>query len=169
MKRLFALCLSLAFIACGPVSKEGYMERYTEFMNKVVTESSEYTESEWVECDKEFYRFSEELYLKFEPELTNSEKVKLAGYELKYSYYRGLSQSGELLKRVTESFSSSVDEIGDEISNGIEHLGREVKEITDSIGSWERMFEDVEKQLKKVEQRVVDTYEDIMRDIDSAE
>lgn len=167
MKKLFVLCMSLAFIACGPVSKEGYMERYADFMNKIVAESSEYTESDWVECDKEFYYLSEELYLKFKPELTNSEKMTLAGYELKYSYYRGLSQSGELLKRVTESFSSTVGDIGNEISNGIEHLGREVKEVTDSIGTWEQMFDDVAKELEKVEQRVVDAYEDVMRDIDT--
>lgn len=166
MKKILVLFLSLAFMACGPISKEGYLERYAEFMNQVAAESSEYTESDWAECDNEFKKLSEELYAKFKPELTNSEKMKLAGYELKYAYYRGLSQSGEILKRATEGFSSTLDTIGTEVSNGIEHLGREVKELTDSLGTWEEMVDDAVEQMEKVEQSVVEAYEEAVREIE---
>lgn len=75
-------------VACAPMSKENYMEQYADFMTEVSEKASSYTEKEWTKCDEKYKRFSEDLYEKFKSEMTMSEKLMLAGYEVKYQYYR---------------------------------------------------------------------------------
>ena len=150
MKNLLLLCICFLIISCSPSSKESYLQRYADFMNEVAEKSSSYTESDWKRSDEEFYKFSEEWYVEFETELTNLELMKLAGYELKYSYYRGVSGAGALLKELGEKSDDIMKSVDSEVSKGIKHLGEELQEITDSLGDLEKYMDDLSEKFEEL-------------------
>lgn len=147
MKRFFILCVAIVMMSCSPFTKDGYLDQYAEFMEEISVASSDYTEPDWAKADEKFQRFSEEWFNKFSSELTDSEKMTLAGYQLKYAYYKGLSKSGDWFKGLKKSVGNLIQNIGPEVSNGLKHLENELKEMSDTL-SWEQLLDDAAKQIE---------------------
>ena len=132
-KILLALTL-LAFVACAPMSKESYMEHYSEFMKEVDLNASNYTEKDWTKQDKMYQKYSDEWYKKYQAEFTTSDKIVLAGYKIKYSYYRGRNKFGnwaiDAINSIDlESSAEAVKSLGDELINGVNQIGGEISTL----------------------------------------
>ncbi len=91
-KLIILICLIFLF-ACSPISKESYLERYKEFMEKVATSSDEYSENDWNKVDKKFDKFSDIWYSKYKEELIWKEHLLLTKYEVQYNYYKAKKNS----------------------------------------------------------------------------
>ena len=132
MKRLLILCVSIMFLSCEPATKEAYLKHYAEFMSKVTTEASNYTEADWVRADEEFSQLSVTWYEQFESELSFAEELKLAGYQAKYAFYRGVSGVGPVLKEVMDSSDEIIQalhEISQKETGGMQSLSLKLMSI----------------------------------------
>lgn len=169
MKRLLILCaVSVMFFSCAPMSKEAYMERYAEFMAEVAEKASSYTESDWVDVDEEFAQFSNEWYTKFEPELTFSEKMKIAGYQGKYYFYRGTSGIGSTINDILNSSGEILEEAGSEVSSAMKHLEKELEKINVSPEEAEKLAKELAKDMEDLENDLENDLEDVEDAYDEA-
>ncbi len=109
------ILISLAAVACAPMSKEAYMEKYAKFMLEVSQNSSSYTESDWAEKDEIFYEYSEIYYQKFQKELTSSDKMTLAKYKVKYSYYKCMSKSEAKVSDLFGAVAGRIESFGNDL------------------------------------------------------
>lgn len=138
--KILLVLISLAMIACAPMTKERYMERYAEFMDEISQNASSYTENDWVKKDKQYQKYSDELYNKFKKELTASDKLTLAGYKIKYTYYRGLSGTSNWLMDVVNGIDvdaavSRIKSCTNELVGVACHADKEVSEIDKSLNN----------------------------------
>lgn len=139
MKRnVWFVLITFFVVACSPMSKESYMERYADFVNEVGQNASNYNEKEWARQDEMCDKYTNEWYEKFEAELTTSEKLRIASYEVKYYYYRGLIKSKNWLENNINSIDlkssiSTLKLFGDEFINSIDQLDEEAAKLDESF------------------------------------
>lgn len=139
MKRNFASLLiavftaSVILVSCSsaPDSKAEYLKDYSSFMEDIKKNKDSLTEAEWKEKDKQFEKFSSELYGQYENDLGIVEQVKIGKHGLQYAKMRGLSA----LKNVSESgeLQDAIKEIKDVVNSG---------EIQDAIKEFESVWND---------------------------
>lgn len=120
------LAIAYAMVACAPMTKDDYMAWYSGFITEVSENAASYTENDWLEHDEQFHEYSEVLYQQFQDELTPSDKLTLAGYKVKYSYYRNLCKSGNWLMDAVnsldvESAVSGIKSLGNELIDAVNH------------------------------------------------
>ena len=71
------MLLSVLLVACGPMSKQQFMNDYDRFMQDVKEDYRDYDESDWEKRNEELNAFLEENYSEFEEEMTSEEKAKI--------------------------------------------------------------------------------------------
>lgn len=138
MKNKILFVLALLFAGCAPMSKDSYMEKYSDFVEEVAQNASGYTEKDWEKKDGMYQKYSDTWYKKYQMELTTSEKILLAGYKVKYSYYRELSKCGDYVNDIinfidSDSSVSNIKSLKDEMINGIEQIDKEVGELDEAF------------------------------------
>lgn len=144
-KILFVLVL-LFFAGCVPVSKDSYMEKYSDFVEDVGRNASDYTEMDWEEKDEQHHKYSDKWYKKFQNEFTASDKLLLTGYKVKYSYYRELSKCGDYVNDIINSIDldssvSAIKSLKEELMNGIGQMDNETGELDESLdGLFEKIM-----------------------------
>lgn len=136
-KILFAFTL-LTFVACAPMSKSSYMDQYSEFVKVVSQNASNYTEKDWVKQDEMYQKFSDKWYKKFQAEFTTSDKIMLAGYEVKYSYYRGLNKFGgwaiDAINSIDlESSAAAVRSLGNGLVDVVNQIGSDISVLDGEV------------------------------------
>ena len=155
-KVLFALTL-LAFAACAPMSKESYMDHYSEFMKDVDLNASNYTEKDWAKRDKMYQKYSDEWYRKYQAEFTTSDKIVLTGYKIKYSYYRGRNKFGswaiDAINSIDlESSAETVKSLGDGLIDGVNQISGEISTLDGAVnGLLEKLNEAVNQSSSIIE------------------
>jgi hypothetical protein len=61
-------------------NKANYIKKYESWITELQGEYKTYTKSDWAKAEKKFTQFSVTDFMKYEPELTDSEKAKLDGF-----------------------------------------------------------------------------------------
>lgn len=127
MKNKILLGLSMfALAACSPMSKEMYMKRYTDFVEEISAKASSYAADDWDKCDKKYNKYSDVWYKKFQTELTASDKLLLAGYKVKYQYYRNICKISDSAMDMVNDFINDTDYSDDEMPKIRELLNNKV-------------------------------------------
>ena len=138
------------------------MKHYAEFMNKVTTEASNYTEADWARADEEFSQLSVKWYAQFESELSFAEELKLAGYQTKYAFYRGVSGVGPVLKEVMDSSDEIIQGVDAEVSDAIKHIKKEIEKNGGSVKDMEKCLIELSGQLEHMEETLGEEYQSVI-------
>ncbi|MDR0939296.1 MAG: hypothetical protein LBN29_08095 [Mediterranea sp.] len=94
-----ALCVS----ACGPSSKEAYLEQFDAFITEVANNYRSYGEGDWLEKDKEYARFTGEWYDKFKDEFGVKDEVLIKSNQGQWHYYRNIDAIGSSIEEMLNS------------------------------------------------------------------
>lgn len=131
---ILTVVLLAGITGCDNVdSKEKYLDEYEAFIAEIKENKKSYSEDEWKQKDKEFQRFSKDLYEKYQDELGFFEQTRIAKYALSYATNRGTSalnnvlESGELDEAVNE-ISNIFDK---EVQGDLEKAVNDLKEVWD--------------------------------------
>lgn len=160
MKRGFLnglLVLMFCVVGCAPTTKEGYMEKYAEFMTEVSNSYSSYTDDDWADIEERFNQFKGEYYDKFKSELSTSEKIKLAAYEVKYAYYKSLDATKDFIDttgiktEVEETMQSVKDYIENDLENDLNEMKSETENVLNELGKeTNQIIEDISSELESL-------------------
>lgn len=139
MRNNFASILIAVFVATSllmscstaPDSKEQYLRDYADFMKDIENNKDSFTAEEWEEKDKQFERYSSEMYQQFEGELGLLEQGKVMKNAVIYAKHRGLNA----IKNINNNgdISNAIDELKGAINS--DEVGNALKEIKDVIDS----------------------------------
>lgn len=94
-KHLFILLAILLFVGCS-YTKENYISDFSSFIEDVKTNSSNYSESDWIRVDKQYDEYAGELYEKFKPELTTEEMLTIGKLKGTYAVLKVKKGAGDL-------------------------------------------------------------------------
>lgn len=102
---ILSVLISL-FVSCQMFySKENYLNDFTEFVEAVKIDNSEYSEEDWDNAEVEYNLFAEEKYLEFEDELTTQERFKigkLKGIYMALKFKKDAKDVGDQVKEALE-------------------------------------------------------------------
>lgn len=150
---LITIC-SLGLTACKPLSKEAYLEEYSEFMSEVAENYKQYTPDDWEKQTEKFTKFSEEWYDSYENEFTFSEKLKLGEYKVKWYLYQGLNEAKTSLDSFdVEQFKEEAQYyINNNMMQDLKDLYDSAVELGEEFGvAATEIIEDLEAEAKKGE------------------
>ena len=97
-----------------PMTKNGYIKNFVEFINDVELNHTQYTSEQWDKADEKFRKYAETYYEKFKAKMGSEEIRKVNILKGKYIGFKIKGKSGQLLKDVLSTFKDIVDE-----SNGL--------------------------------------------------
>lgn len=123
--------VSFVVSSCFNMTKEQYLSEYKGFVQQIKDNQQGYITEDWVKMDKIHYRYSEELFKKYEKDFTVEEKVILAKYRLQYDVYRYKDEAKEALLDVFDLYYAIQNEVNNQNIDFL--LGRkdELKKIID--------------------------------------
>lgn len=114
---LFILLAILLFVGCS-YTKENYLNDFISFVEDVKTNSSSYSEADWLDIDKQHDKYAGEQYEKFKAKLTTEEMLtigKLKGtytaLKVKKSANEIFDQAKDMIKQAKEVLDSTDDNI----------------------------------------------------------
>jgi hypothetical protein len=148
---LFSMLTILVFISsCAPMSKESYMKKYGVFITEISQKYKTYDNKEWNNKNEKYQKFSGEWYEKFKDDFTVKEKITLTSYQVKFNYYRTLTQSSNAIKELFDAMK--VDEIKEQIQYYIDN------NMQDDL---QKFYDEARKAGKEIESTVSDILEDL--------
>lgn len=147
---LILLFLFVVLTSCAPQSKDSYLKEYQKFILNVKNECENYSEGDWLRADKKFIVFSEELYGKFEQDLTWKESLLLSKHEVKYQFLKFKHE----FSSISEIFKD--ENIGD--------LKKQIKFYSEN--GMEDDIEFVRKQALEVGDEAVSEFEVILKELE---
>ena len=165
IKHSFLLSLIILIVgvySCTPPinSKETYLKEYKTFVDEVKANKDNYSEEDWKKKDEEFKRFSEELYQKFDDELSFSEQIKVGKFALVYGSTKGVNSLSRALN--SGEIEDAVEEItnifDDELVDGLDNVIQDLKKAWD-----EDMKDDLKEKLEELREKLQD--EDFREDL----
>ena len=132
------------------MSEDSYMEKYSDFVEEVAQNASDYTEKDWEKKDGNYQKYSDKWYKKFHNEFTASDKLLLTAYKVKYSYYRELSKCGDYVNDIINSIDldssvSTIKSLKEELINGAAQIDNEIGELDEALDG---LFEKIVIELK---------------------
>ncbi len=139
--------LTVLFNSCTPLNKEDYLERYQRFMDDVSKDYRFFTSEQWQKANEQFELFSNEWYNKYRNQLTLEEKMRLAGYKVKYNGLRAASEIGKLYD--------------EHLKGDVEELRARVRYYVDN-----RMDDDINKLLEEARKAGKIIYEEVKKIVD---
>jgi alpha-L-fucosidase len=125
MKKIIAIALLAIFIftTCARLTKEDWLLRYKELVERVQTEHMSFTENDWQKADEEFTKINNILKNSFGSELTNEDKITMHFYDMRYNFYRNTSG---VIRKVTEYLEN-------DFKNDVEDVFRQGKRLFSDI------------------------------------
>lgn len=151
----FLFIFFICFSSCKPVidSKDSYLKEYKAFIEEIKENKNEYSEEDWKKKDEEFTTFSEELYDKYQEELSFMEQARIAKYALQYGSTRGLKAinnaiEGEEIEDAIEEFTNIFDE---DILNELDVVINDLKKAWD-----EDLRDDLKDKLDELKVKLED-------------
>lgn len=146
---------AILFSCSAPFTKEAYLEKYENFIDRVSSEHSSFAESDWEEADEMFDKFNNEWYNKFEDELTWKEEILIKKLAAHYYYCKGTHSAKsywdknlkedyiELQKKLEHYIENDMDE-------DVEALMEQAKMMGDSAMIFvEDVIEEIEEKRKR--------------------
>jgi len=111
-KIIIALLAVLIFTTCTRLTKEDWLLRYKDLVDRVQTEHMSFTEKDWQKADEEFNRINNTLKNRFKSELTNEDKITMHIYDMRYNFYRNTSG---VIRKITDyienDFRNDMDDV----------------------------------------------------------
>jgi len=140
-------------ISCNvvPTTKDEYLKGFESFIDRVKSNYRDYSQNDWKWADGRFEKYASEWYSRFSKDLTELEKLKIAGWIVEYESFKGGSKLRDFYrKHIKNEVDSAGKEIKDyfrkdfeiDVSNAVEGA----KEIGDSAI---KVLGDIAKGLKK--------------------
>ena len=107
MKKIIVMSLLTIFVftACTRLTKEDWLLRYKELIERVQAEHMSFTEKDWQKADEESTKINNTLKNNFGSELTNENKITMYIYDMRYNFYRNASG---VLKRITDYIENDI-------------------------------------------------------------
>ena len=153
---------SCATDQCGP-TKEKFLEKYEEFVDKVESKDLPSDKEAWQNLDQKLDKYMNECLAEFESDLTNSERIDFASNTVRYyytKYGKGLSEQlgsdpDEFARKMAQNLEGFLhgheDEIEALIDDFTNKLDRqEVEELIERGSEFIQLLtEDLEKDLEK--------------------
>lgn len=156
--KILVVVLLLNVGACAPRTKERYMEQYAKFMIKLSNSYSSYSDDEWIKTEETFNKFKGKYYEKFKDELTTSDKIKLASYEVKFVYYKSLDTAKDYIEtgieklNIEENVKAVKDYVENDLEDDLNELQREGDSTLNNLNKLnsevERVIEEISSQLQ---------------------
>ena len=151
-KYILVFSLMVFVVSClAPTSKESYLQRFEEFVDRVEQNHKKYNHKDWDWADGQFRKYNHDWYLDYRDEFTLEDQIKIKSLIIKYHSLKNKQDLGEMLK---ELFKEDVDEISKKVEDYIEkdldedldNLVNGLNEIGDSAV---KVLEDVIKKLEE--------------------
>jgi len=145
--------LILFFWACNPSTSEAYLHGFEQFVERVEKYHKDYNKKDWEWADSRFRKYSEEWFVIFEKELTESEKIKVFELKLKYTSLKSTNNLKKIYRELVEKDLNKAKEkldgyIEKNLDNDVEKLIEGAKEIGDSaVKVLEEAIEKIEKKF----------------------
>ena len=123
------------FAACSPMSKDMYMKRYADFVEEISAKASSYAADDWDKYDQKYKKYSDVWYKKFQTELTASDKLLLAGYKVKYNYYRNICKTSDSVMDMVNDFMNDINASDSEmpLDNFADKVDKIIEQISDEL------------------------------------
>lgn len=100
------LMLAVMFTLSACQTKDSYLNDFKGFIEDVEAEAADYTEKDWEKMDKKFAELSEELYNKYEEELTSDEKGEILKLQASYAAIKVKGGMKKAAKKINEALNS---------------------------------------------------------------
>ena len=155
-KNCLIISIAILFLtACGPISKESYIEKFDEFVTHVSENYNSYTEKDWKKASKKYEKFSGKWYSKFENEYTLIEEIKIKANQARWHYYRNLNDITSTALQLLESLDL----------NGIK---KQVQYYIDNnmLNDLQKFYEDATKAGKNAEDALSKIFNELNIKID---
>ena len=91
----FLLVLVFCLTSCAPMSKEAYLDDFSDFIKEVAENHESYSAKDWRKASEKYEKFTGDWYDKFEEELSFSEKAKVKAFQAKWLYYSEMEDAVE--------------------------------------------------------------------------
>jgi len=166
---LLLILVSALLVACGPMSKQQFVNDYDRFMQDVKEDYQDYEEDDWEEKNEELNTFLEENYPAFEDELTGEEKGKIWAKVVTYHVYQLstraeshweaneeeyialIEQNAEFLEESGNILIEDVLPELQELAPQIEQLGKGFMEKLKKKGTLDKLQRSAERWAKELE------------------
>ena len=151
----FLFIFLIGFSSCNKTidTKETYLKEYESFIEEIRENKDKYSEEDWKKKDETFTKFSEELYQKFENELSFFEQAKIAKHALVYGSTRGIKALNQALE--DGEIDKKIDEIADlfdeDLKKDLDEAIDELKEIWD-----EDLKDELSQKLEELKEKLED-------------
>ena len=130
MKKSLIVCLVLLALitaSCYKMTKEDYLLRYKQFVDKVQKEYKNYSDKDWFKADKYYNNLNSTLYSKFDSQLTIKDRFLIKTYQVRYNYYRGSKEFENTLHDIN-------DYLNNELKDDIHKLRKDIDSFTNEVG-----------------------------------
>ena len=102
----FVMMVAVLFALTACQTKESYVSDFRGFIENVKADAAEYTEQGWEKMDRKFAKFSDELYDKYEAELTSDEKSEIVKLQASYAAIKVKSGMKKAAKKINDALNS---------------------------------------------------------------
>lgn len=150
--------LTLTIITCSsPMSKDSYLEKFTEFISEVKIENSNYNKKDWKEKDKKYTKFTDEWYNKFKDELTWKEQIAIKKYCFQYQLIKTKGIAGNYFDNYLKSDYKNLKKqvqyyVENDMQDDIDLIIKQAEEAGESATeALKDILEEVENELNKTQ------------------
>lgn len=150
-KYILVLSLAVFMVSClAPNSKEAYIEKFENFVDRVEQNHKKYKDKDWEWNDSQFAKYNGKWYDKFRSEYTLSDQIKIKSCIVRYHTYKNKEDFNEVLKQL---FKEDVDDLRVKVEEYIENdMDEDLEKLMDgatAIGdSAVKVLEDIIEELE---------------------
>ena len=149
-KNLIACVAMLGFMACAPMSKESYLEKYEAFISEISEDYQTYDDEMWQKQTELYENFSGKWYDKFKDEFTLKDQIAIKANQAKWYYYRNLESATSTVKQLLESLD-------------IKGMKKQIQYYIDNNmqSDLQKLYEDARKAGKDAQKAVAEILEEL--------
>ena len=149
-KNLIACVAMLGFMACAPMSKESYLEKYEAFISEISEDYQTYDDEMWQKQTELYENFSGKWYDKFKDEFTLKDQIVIKANQAKWYYYRNLESATSTVKQLLESLD-------------IKGMKKQIQYYIDNNmqSDLQKLYEDARKAGKDAQKAVAEILEEL--------
>ncbi|MDR2129747.1 MAG: hypothetical protein LBP56_01035 [Odoribacteraceae bacterium] len=103
IKHLVTCAVIACVVACSPMSKEAYLEKYNAFISEISEHHESYDDETWEKQSEKYEKFSGEWYDQFKEELTLKDQITVKANQAKWYYYRNLNEATSTIKHLLDA------------------------------------------------------------------
>jgi len=147
----FTLIVFLAFSCLAPGTKESYLQGFEKFIDRVKMNYRDYSNNDWKWADSKFEKYASEWYKDFRNELSEVEKLKVAGWIVEYESLRGRDKFRDLFNKfIKEDVGNARKDVEKYFKKDFDSDLSEAVEGAKEIGdSALKVLGDIARELKK--------------------